>query len=75
MALNVKSLNIMDANQFLIDSNYNYDVNFASPAFNKDAYMYDWLTDSKSTNHITGQHNLFSSYEQTLLLFIVLVVK
>jgi GAG-pre-integrase domain len=65
MAMNTESSNIANADQFLIDPNYNYDVNFASPAYNEDARMYDWLADSRLTNHIACWRNLFSSYEQT----------
>ena len=65
MAMNAESSNNANADQFLIDPNYDYDVNLASPAYNEDARMYDWLADSGSTNHIACRRDLFSSYEQT----------
>jgi len=39
---------------------------YTNVATNESTHMYDWLADSRSTNHITNRWELYSSYEPML---------
>ena len=60
MACNAENLTLYDNPFFKDVSNPNVYTNVTT---NESACMYDWLADSGSTNHITNQWELYSSYE------------
>jgi hypothetical protein len=49
----------------LIDDVFDYNVQYGNLAANSSDCMYDWLADTRSTNHISNRHKNFSSYEPT----------
>jgi hypothetical protein len=65
MAMDAASSSYLDQNR-KNNANYNYNVYLTSCASNSETCMYDWLVDSRSTNHIACQCNFFSSYKPTL---------
>jgi hypothetical protein len=58
----IETTPVVDAPSY--SNQYQYDVYLASTV-NENSRMYDWLADMGSTNHISNQRKIFSSYEPT----------
>jgi hypothetical protein len=58
----VETTSVVDAPSY--NNEYENDVYLASTV-NENSRMYDWLADTGSTNHISNQREIFSSYEPT----------
>ena len=72
-----KTLNAVDGDNFMkladpvFDNMYDYDMHYSTTFENDMSRMYEWLADTGSTNHITKEHDLFSTYETTCDAFVL----
>ena len=46
-----------------LDEMYNLNFHYATSTMNESSYMYEWLADTGSTNHICITHDLFLTYK------------
>ena len=63
--------NSMELADPVFDDMYDYNMHYGTAFENDTSRMYEWLADTRSTNHIAKERDLFTTYETTRDAFVL----